>query len=106
MPDSITIPIFGTLVASAFVSPFLGWVALRSSTPSRPRSVPASVLTAAASLAAYVASGLFGLAGMAYWAEPHHYPIVASYLVILLLVGTLLAIDVVQALRRRARGFG
>ncbi|MGH7435992.1 MAG: hypothetical protein ACRENE_09985 [Polyangiaceae bacterium] len=102
--DSIGIPIFSTMIASALVCPFLAWVALFSPAPSSARSVVASVVATVVSLVAYAVSEVFGLAGMAYWTAPHHYAIVGCYVVVALLVAALFALDVVQRARRTQPG--
>jgi hypothetical protein len=103
--DSIAIPIFSTILRSTLALPFLVGIALipHSMWMREPRSRGATTFAAAVAglLVSYSASAVFGLAGVGYWAGPHHYVIAASYLCLLLLVGTLFILDVAQLWPRR-----
>ena len=91
--DSIGIPMFATMTGSTYALPFLLGITLIPRLPwkRRPRWYGAVAFATAAAglLVSYSASAVLGLAGLAYWATPHHYVIAASYLCFLLLVGTL-----------------
>lgn len=103
--DSIGIPIVSTILSSIFALPFLAGIVLiphfRSIRDARSRSAVAFTIAAAGLLVSYSVIALFGLAGLAYWAGPNHYLIAASYLCLLLLVGTLFILDFARLWSRR-----
>jgi hypothetical protein len=98
--DSIAVPIFSTILSSTVALPFIAGIALipHSKWIMERRSQSAATFAAAAAglLISYSASAVLGLAGVGYWAGPHHYVIAAFYLCNLLLIATLFILDVAR----------
>ncbi len=95
--DSISIPIFDTVIGSLCVLPFLLLVSFLPSASFVARLCSRGIGWAIAAflllLSFYAAVALFALSGVAYWASPHHYPIAVCYSVLLLALVMFLATD-------------